>query len=79
MQAILATAAIAIWHFYMVLFDPDVYPMEKHWLTGRVSSEHLKKTRPEYYARLMAREAREEVKGGQEGLGGQEGQEDQGG
>ena len=39
-----------------VLFDPDVYPMETHWLTGRISADHLKRTRPGYYARLKARE-----------------------
>ena len=35
-----------IWHLYGVLFDPDVYPMEKDWITGRVSADHLKATRP---------------------------------
>jgi cytochrome b subunit of formate dehydrogenase len=33
-EAILAAAAIVIWHFYFVLFDPDVYPMDSAWLTG---------------------------------------------
>ncbi|MBL8211711.1 MAG: cytochrome b/b6 domain-containing protein [Bryobacterales bacterium] len=34
-EAVLACAAIVIWHFYSVLFDPDVYPMDTAWLTGR--------------------------------------------
>jgi len=34
-EAILAVAAIVIWHFYSVIFDPDVYPMSMAWLTGR--------------------------------------------
>jgi len=34
-EAILATLAIAVWHFYGVIFDPDVYPMDTAWLTGR--------------------------------------------
>jgi cytochrome b subunit of formate dehydrogenase len=51
-EAILATAAIAIWHLYMVIFDPDVYPMDRAWLTGRVSADHLKRTRPAYYRAL---------------------------
>jgi len=25
-EAILATLAILVWHFYMIIFDPDVYP-----------------------------------------------------
>jgi hypothetical protein len=33
-EAVLATAAIVIWHFYMVLFDPEVYPMDPAWLHG---------------------------------------------
>jgi hypothetical protein len=28
-EAILATCAIAIWHMYTVIFDPDVYPMDR--------------------------------------------------
>ncbi len=52
-EAILATLAIVVWHFYMVIFDPDVYPMDRAWLTGRVSAEHLRETRPEYYRKLV--------------------------
>ncbi len=33
-EAILACLAIIIWHFYGVIFDPDVYPMNWAWLTG---------------------------------------------
>jgi hypothetical protein len=28
-EAILATFAILIWHMYSVIFDPDVYPMDR--------------------------------------------------
>jgi hypothetical protein len=34
-EAILATLAILVWHFYFVIFDPVVYPMDMTWLTGR--------------------------------------------
>ncbi|HYL91855.1 MAG TPA: cytochrome b/b6 domain-containing protein [Alphaproteobacteria bacterium] len=34
-EAILASLAILVWHFYFVIFDPDVYPMDSAWLTGR--------------------------------------------
>lgn len=34
-EAILATLAILVWHFYFVIFDPLVYPMDTAWLTGR--------------------------------------------
>jgi len=51
-EAILATFSILIWHMYTVVFDPDVYPMDRAWLTGRASADHLRQTRPEYYAEL---------------------------
>jgi formate dehydrogenase gamma subunit len=54
-EAILATLSILVWHFYMVIFDPDVYPMDRAWLTGRASEEHLRRTRSEQYVdRLRA-------------------------
>ncbi len=56
-EAILATLAIVVWHFYMVIFDPEVYPMDVAWLTGRASEEHLRRTRsPEYVDRLRSTE-----------------------
>jgi len=53
-EAILATFAILIWHFYTVVFDPEVYPMDRAWLTGRTSADHLKHTRPAYYLELVS-------------------------
>jgi cytochrome b subunit of formate dehydrogenase len=34
-EALLATLAIVVWHFYFVIFDPEVYPMDTAWLTGK--------------------------------------------
>ena len=34
-EAVLASLAIVVWHFYSVMFDPDVYPMDTAWLTGK--------------------------------------------
>jgi cytochrome b subunit of formate dehydrogenase len=34
-EAVLATLAILVWHFYWVIFDPDVYPMDASWWHGR--------------------------------------------
>jgi cytochrome b subunit of formate dehydrogenase len=34
-EAVLASLAIAVWHLYWVVFDPDVYPMDRTWLDGR--------------------------------------------
>jgi cytochrome b subunit of formate dehydrogenase len=33
-EALLATLAIVVWHFYPVIFDPDVYPLNTAFLTG---------------------------------------------
>lgn len=38
-EAILACLAIVVWHFYHVIFDPDVYPGNMAWLDGRVTPE----------------------------------------
>jgi cytochrome b subunit of formate dehydrogenase len=38
-EAVLATLAIVVWHFYQVLFDPDVYPMNWAWWDGNMSFE----------------------------------------
>jgi cytochrome b subunit of formate dehydrogenase len=34
-EAVLAAASILIWHIYYVILDPDVYPMDPAWLTGK--------------------------------------------
>ena len=36
-EAILACLAIVVWHFYHVIFDPDVYPLNWACWTGKVS------------------------------------------
>ena len=41
-EAILATLAIMVWHFYQVFLDPDVYPMNWAWWDGKMPVEHYK-------------------------------------
>jgi formate dehydrogenase gamma subunit len=36
-EAVLACLAIVVWHFYHVIFDPDVYPVNPACWDGRVS------------------------------------------
>lgn len=62
-EAILATLAIIVWHFYFVIFNPDVYPMNLAWLTGRMSEEELLEEHPLELARLKAAEAAEQKPG----------------
>ena len=35
-EAVLATLAIFVWHFYQVFFDPDIYPMNWAWWDGKI-------------------------------------------
>jgi cytochrome b subunit of formate dehydrogenase len=39
-EAVLATLAIVVWHFYWVIFDPAEYPMNPAWLIGKKPSHH---------------------------------------
>ncbi|HXZ32617.1 MAG TPA: cytochrome b/b6 domain-containing protein [Terriglobales bacterium] len=41
-EAVLATLAIVVWHFYQVFFDPDVYPMNWAWWDGKMSVAHYR-------------------------------------
>jgi cytochrome b subunit of formate dehydrogenase len=41
-EAILATLAIVVWHFYQVFFDPDVYPMNGAWWDGMMPLDHYR-------------------------------------
>jgi len=53
-EAILATSAIVVWHFYNVIFDPDVYPLNWAAIDGRVSEEYYKEEHELDYERLMS-------------------------
>ncbi|HXX13808.1 MAG TPA: cytochrome b/b6 domain-containing protein, partial [Candidatus Eremiobacteraceae bacterium] len=54
-EALLATFAILIWHFYLVIFDPAVYPMDTAWIDGKIPADHYRHTRPAYYRELVRR------------------------
>ena len=41
-EAILASLAILVWHFYQIFFDPDVYPMNWAWWDGKMSEHHYR-------------------------------------
>jgi formate dehydrogenase gamma subunit len=55
-EAILATLAIIVWHFYFVIFNPDVYPMNLSWLTGKMSEEEMETEHPLELERLKREE-----------------------
>jgi cytochrome b subunit of formate dehydrogenase len=41
-EAVLATLAIVVWHFYQVFLDPDVYPMNWAWWDGKMPTHHYR-------------------------------------
>ena len=45
-EAVLACLAIVVWHFYHVMFDPDVFPLNPACWDGRVSTEWQKEEHP---------------------------------
>jgi len=47
-EAWLATLAIAIWHLYSTLFNPQVYPMNPAWLTGKMPEDMYEHEHPEH-------------------------------
>jgi formate dehydrogenase gamma subunit len=46
-EAVLATLAIVVWHFYAVIFDPEVYPLKWTFFTGRAPEHEVREEEPE--------------------------------
>jgi cytochrome b subunit of formate dehydrogenase len=42
-EAVLATLSIVVWHFYYTIFNPDVFPLSKTMVTGRISREEMER------------------------------------
>ena len=51
-EAWLATLAIIVWHFYFVIFNPDVYPLNLSFLTGSLTEEEMRDEHPDELRRL---------------------------
>jgi hypothetical protein len=45
-EAVLACLAIVVWHFYHVIFDPDVYPANLACWDGKVSEHWQEEEHP---------------------------------
>jgi formate dehydrogenase gamma subunit len=58
-EAILATLAIIVWHFYFVLFNPDIYPMNLAWLTGQISEREMQEDHALELKQLKAKAAKD--------------------
>ncbi|MDR0843024.1 MAG: cytochrome b/b6 domain-containing protein, partial [Acidobacteriota bacterium] len=58
-EALLATLAIVVWHFYYVIFNPSIYPMNTAWITGRISEKEMTEEHPLEMERMQQDEASE--------------------
>jgi cytochrome b subunit of formate dehydrogenase len=45
-EAILATLAIVVWHFYFVIYNPEVYPLNKAFITGYLTRDEMEHEHP---------------------------------
>jgi cytochrome b subunit of formate dehydrogenase len=60
-EAWLATLSIIVWHFYFVIFNPDVYPINLAFLKGTITEEEMHDEHPLELERLKKQAAEEEV------------------
>ena len=62
-EAWLAFLAILVWHIYQNVLNPDVYPMNWTWISGKIGEEQLRHEHSAEWARIVAaeREAAEEA------------------
>jgi formate dehydrogenase subunit gamma len=52
-EAILAFLTIIIWHMYNVHFNPEVFPMSKVWLNGKITGHELRTLHPLEYKKIL--------------------------
>jgi formate dehydrogenase subunit gamma len=52
-EALLATLAIVIWHFYNVHLNPHKFPLNRTFITGKISAHEMLEEHPLEYERLM--------------------------
>ncbi|RPI18487.1 MAG: cytochrome b/b6 domain-containing protein [Ignavibacteriae bacterium] len=61
-EAILASLAIFVWHFYFVIYNPDVYPMNKAWFKGYLTREEMEHEHPLELEEIEKEQAKETKK-----------------
>lgn len=58
-EALLATLAIVIWHWYNAHFNPEVFPFNPTIFTGKISKERMIKEHPLEYEKIMKEREKE--------------------
>ncbi|HEY5565154.1 MAG TPA: cytochrome c3 family protein, partial [Rhodothermia bacterium] len=56
-EAWLAFLAIVVWHFYYVIFNPDVYPLNFTFITGKMTEHEMAHEHPVELERIKDQEA----------------------
>ncbi len=54
-EATVGFLVLVVWHLYNVHINPQVFPMSKVWLTGKISKEDLRRDHPLEYQRLYGK------------------------
>ena len=54
-EAWLATLAILVWHMFFMIFDPETYPINWSWITGKISAREMKERHPLEWERMVKR------------------------
>ncbi len=55
-EAWLATLSIIVWHFYFIIFNPDVYPMNLAWIKGTLTESEMEEEHPLELQRIKIEE-----------------------
>jgi cytochrome b subunit of formate dehydrogenase len=58
-EAVLATLTIIVWHFYSVVFNPDIYPMSWAWITGDLTEHEMEEEHGLELEKIKAEQIRE--------------------
>lgn len=51
-EAWLAFLAIVVWHFYFIIFNPEIYPMNLAWIKGTLTEEEMAEEHPKELEQL---------------------------
>jgi formate dehydrogenase gamma subunit len=55
-EAWLATLAIVVWHFYFVIFNPSIYPLNTAFITGHITEEEMAEEHPLELEQILAQQ-----------------------
>lgn len=52
-EAILATLAIVVWHWFFVIFQPSEYPMSLVWINGKMTLHHYRHHHEKHFRKIV--------------------------